>query len=250
MSRIAGKMKRVPVIIRLLALLATLLLVSCIDGREEYWIYSDGSGRAEITYSLPASAARFQGGAAGIKKILGDFLANTPAITTSTHEVTETDGRLTAHVSATFDSVLELRKISDGGSMRKLPSSASGLTGDIKFDRIGRQIHASRKISVGKALPGSSLLPASKFAGHQLSYIVHLPLAATASNATHLEDEGRTLIWDFPLAEAVRAPMTIRFEAPVPLPMAWLVGALAVVVVLVMAVVVLVRHRRRKTTCR
>ncbi len=243
-------MKNFSVILRLLAWLASLLLVSCIDGSEEYWINADGSGRAEITYVLPAAAARFQGGAAGVEKMLADFLATTPAITTSSHRVTENNGNLTLHITATFDSVLELRNLSNGRSIKDLPSSASGLTGDIDVDLIGRQVHASRVISINKALPGASILPASRFAGHQLSYIVHLPVAATVTNATRVEDDGRTLIWDLPLAEAVRAPVTLRFQAPVPLPMAWLVGAIAVMVVLVLASFVFIRHRRRKSTRR
>lgn len=237
-------MEKLPIIIRFLTLIGALLLISCIDGREEYWIHADGSGRADITYSLPAAAARFQGGASGVDKMLADFLANTPAITTSSHEVTVSDGRLSVRVTGTFDSVLELRKVSSGGSMKKLPSSASGLTGDIKLDLAGRDVHVSRVISVGKALPGASILPASQFAGHRLSYIVHLPIAASVSNATHSEDNGRTLVWDFPLAETVRAPVTLRFEAPVPIPMALMGGVIVVLVMLVVTVLVFIRRRR------
>ena len=40
----------------LLALLLTLVLASCIDGKEEFWIEANGGGRAEITYDIPATA--------------------------------------------------------------------------------------------------------------------------------------------------------------------------------------------------
>ncbi len=243
-------MRKFAIVLHLLAVLSTLLLVSCIDGSEEYWINTDGSGRAEITYVLPAAAARFQGGAKGVEKLLADFLATTPAITTSSHQVSENDGHLSVHVTATFDSVLELRNVSKGQSIKELPSSASGLTGAIDFELIGRKVHASRVLAVNKALPGASFLPASQFAGHRLSYIVHLPVAATVTNATLLENDRRTLIWDIPLAEAVRAPVTLRFEAPLPIPMRWLVGTIALLVLLVMAICVFIRHRRRKATRR
>lgn len=233
-------------IVRLLACLGSLLLVSCIDGHEEYWVNSDGSGRAEITYSLPAAAARFQGGAKGVEKLLGNFLSTTPAITTSTHEVIESDGRLTAHVTANFDSVLALRNVADGGSMSELPPSATGLAGDIKLDRVGRHVHASRVVAVGKAMPGASFLPASQFAGHRLCYRIHLPVAATVSNATRIEDEGRTLIWDHSLAEAVRSPFMLRFEAPVTIPRVWVVGAMAILVTLIWVVCSFIRRRNRK----
>ena len=238
-------MKSSRAIVRLLALLGTLLLVSCIDGHEEFWIRADGSGRAEITYSLPAAAARFQGGAAGVEKLIADFLANTPAISASTHAVTVVDDRLTVSVAADFESVRELRKISGNGSMSKLPFSANVLSGDVTLDFGGRDVRASRVISAGKALPGSSILTASQFVGHRLTYVVHLPLAAKASNATRTEDGGRTLVWDFPLLEALRGPLMLHFEAPVPVPMRWLVGGIAAIVVLVLAVFVLVRKWRR-----
>lgn len=210
-------------ILRFLTVIATLLLVSCIDGREEYWLNANGSGRADLTYSLPAAAASFQGGEAGVNRMLGDFLKNTPAITTSSHEVTTRDGRLTVHLLATFDSVLELRNISKGASLDKLPSSASGLTGSIDLGISGRTAALTRVIDAGKALPGSSFLPSSQFEGRGLTYIVHLPLAASESNATTVANAGRTLTWDFPLRQAIRGPQTIHFKAPVPVP-AWLLG--------------------------
>lgn len=233
-------------LVRLLALSCALLLVSCIDGHEEYWIQADGSGRAEITYSLPAAAARFQGGEAGVERMLAGFLTNNPAITTSSHSVTVTGDVLTVSVKASFDSVIELKNISAGGTMKKLPSSANALTGDIRIDLVGRTVHASREISAGKALPGASIMPVSTFAGHRLAYIVHLPVAATLTNATRTENGGQTLLWEIPLAEAVRAPVTLRFEAPVPIPMSWLVGGIAGIVLLVMAALVIIRRWKRR----
>ena len=211
-------------IIRLLALATACLLVSCIDGREEVWLNADGSGRADITYSLPAAAARFQGGEKGVKKMVGDFLSQTPALKNPTYEVTTIDGRLTIHVQASFDSALDLKDISKGESMELLPSSATGLTGSTLVAVSGRTVDFSRTISAGDALPGSSFMPASQFDGHRLTYIMHLPLAAMESNATRTENEGRTLVWDFPLAQAIKGPVATRFKANVPVPV-WLLAS-------------------------
>lgn len=211
-------------IIRLLAVATACLLVSCIDGHEEVWLNADGSGRADITYSLPAAAARFQGGENGVKKMLGDFLSQTPALRSPTYEVTTIDGRLTVHVQASFDSALDLKDISKGESMGKLPSSATGLTGSTLVTVSGRTVDFSRTISAGDALPGSSFMPASQFDGHRLTYIMHLPLAAMESNATRTENEGRTLVWDIPLAQAIKGPFATRFKANVPVPV-WLLAS-------------------------
>ncbi|MES2657800.1 MAG: hypothetical protein V4689_04235 [Verrucomicrobiota bacterium] len=211
-------------IVRLLAVITACLLVSCIDGREEIWLNADGSGRADVTYSLPAAAAKFQGGEDGVKKMLGDFLFNTPAIKNPTCDVTTIDGRLKIHVRGSFDSALELKEISKNGSMEKLPSSATGLTGSTKVTMSGRTVDFSRTIDAGSALPGSFFMPASQFEGRRLSYIVHLPVAAMESNATRIEDEGRTLVWDFPLAQAIKGPFTTSFSAKVPIP-AWMLAS-------------------------
>jgi hypothetical protein len=212
--------------IRLLAIASAFFLVSCIDGYEEIWLNADGSGRAEVTYSIPSAAARFQGGESGVREMVEKFLKDAPGIKTSSHEVTSIDGRLNLHVKVTFDSALDLQEISQSDSIRKLPDSATGLTGVIQVNVSGRSVVVERRLDVGKALPGSSLIPISNWDGHGLTYIVHLPLAATESNAGKVTDSGKKLEWNFPLAEAIKGPMTTRFVAPVPIP-SWLIASVS-----------------------
>ena len=69
-------------IVRLLACFAAPLLASCIDGREEVWVNADGSGRADVSYSLPVAAARFQGGEAGVRRKIEGVLKEAPGIST------------------------------------------------------------------------------------------------------------------------------------------------------------------------
>ena len=74
-------------------------------------------------------------------------------------------------------------------------------------------------------------MPASKFQGHRLVYVVHLPTPAVESNATQSTDEGRTLVWDFALADAVKAPVTTHFKAKIPIP-SWAIGLIAIAALL------------------
>ena len=228
---------------RLMALCAALLLGSCIDSREEVWLKADGSGRAEISCSLPASAARFQGGEAGIRKLIGDFLANTPTIQSSSHEVTTEDERVKIHVQVAFDSALELQEIATGDSMAKLPSSAADLAGHVDVKVRGRTVDFTRRISAGSALPGAIFMPASNFEGRRLVYIMHLPAAAEISNATRTENAGRTLIWDFPLSQAIKAPLTTHFTMPIPVPTWLVVAAVAVGLLAAWMVLFVIRAR-------
>ena len=211
-------------LLRLLWVAATVSLVSCIDGREEIWLNADGSGRADIRYSLPASAAAFQGGEAGVRRMIGDFLNNTPAIAASGYEVTTEADRLKIRVRASFDSALDLKEIAEGNSLEKLPSSAGNLAGEVKVNVRGLTVDFCRTISAGKVLPGSAFMPASNFEGRNLTYIVHLPAAATETNATRVEDGGRTLVWEFPLAQAIKSPAITRFKTRMPIP-SWLLAS-------------------------
>ncbi len=218
--------------LHIIALLAACLLTSCIDCHEEIWLEADGSGRADISYTLPAAAAKFQGGEAGVRKQIEKFLAETKEIKSSTCEVTTEGDRLKIRVRAGFDSALDLKEISTGGAMKELPSSATNLAGKVEVGVKGRTVDLTRTISPGAALPGSAFMPASAFDGHHLIYIIHLPMAAKESNATRTENDGRTLVWDFPLDKAVKAPVITHFSADIPLPR-WLLFVAAAVVLVI-----------------
>ncbi len=231
--------------LRLVAVVATALLASCIDGHEEIWLNADGSGRAEVCYTLPAAAARFQGGEAGIKRMIEEFLKKTSALHTTGCEVSTEVDRLKIQVRASFRSALDLKKMAAGGSLSKLPSSASGLAGKVKVGLSGRMLDFSRTITAGSALPGARFIPASQFKDRNLTYIIHLPVAIEESNATRTDDGGRTLVWDFPLAQAVQAPVITHFKAKIPIPY-WLVGLVVVAVSAVgFFIYWFVRKRRR-----
>ncbi len=211
--------------IRALVFLTACLLVSCIDGREEYWLNADGSGRADFSYSFPASAAKFQGGADGLRKMIGDFLTSSPDIKSPVGEVTAVGDRLNVHVAGAFDSAKDLATISPPGETKTIPPVVSKLAGDFLVNMHGRHVELSRTVSPGLAIPGAVFMSPSKFADHNLVYILHLPISSDANNATRVEDDGKTLIWEFPLAQAVRKPVVIQFKGTIPIPRSWIAGA-------------------------
>lgn len=205
-------------ILRVLLLAVVALLASCIDGREEYWLDANGGGRAEASYQLPAAVARMHGGEQGIRRLLEDFLESTPEIHSGSCEVATRDGRVHVSVRAAFHSALELKNIASGEAMRSLPSAATHIAGNVRAGIRGRTLEFQRTIDPARALPGAALLPAAQVHGHRLTYIMHLPEAALESNATRVEDAGRTLVWEFPLEKALAAPLTTRFRMRVPIP--------------------------------
>ena len=232
-----------PLLLRLAATAVALACASCIDSREEFWLEADGSGRAEIRISAPAAALAMKGGEEGVSRMIDDFVRNAPEIRDSSHHVRAEGDRAVIELRIAFDSALDLVDLAQGPSVRALPDAATHLAGEVEVGFKGRTLELERSASPGKALPGSAFLPAKTLDGYRLLSIVHLPAPAFDHNATRVENDGRTLVWDVPLAEAVRKPVVSRFKMKVPLP--WgLMGAIGAPVSL-LALWVLVRRRRR-----
>ncbi len=218
-------------LLRVIAVFAPCLLTSCIDCHEEIWLQPDGSGRADISYTLPAAAAKLQGGEDGVRKLVERFLAKTEGIRSPMCEVTREGDRLQIRVRADFDSANDLTEISSGGPVKELPSAATNLAGKFEVFVSGRTVDFTRTISPGAALPGAGFMPSSTFEGRRLVYITHLPVVANESNATRTENGGRTLVWDFPLATAIKSPVTTHFKADFPIPKSLMIAtALAVLI--------------------
>lgn len=229
--------------IRCLVIAAMGILSSCIDSREEYWLQADGSGRAEMTYHLPAAAAAAHGGESGIREMIDGFLKQTPEITTSSCEVGTHGERLRVTITITFRSALAMRDVMAGDTLKSLPTAAAHLAGEVTADLRGRTLDFNREISPSKALPGAVFMPASRFAGHRLIYIMHLPAAATESNASRVENDGHTLVWDIPLAQALKAPVVTRFKMRIPIPWS-LVTAVAIPLSLATCGLIVLRRRK------
>lgn len=220
-------------------------LCSCIDSREEYWLEADGSGRAEITYHLPAAAASVHGGESGLRELVTGFIKETPEIANSACEVVLEEKRVRIKINVAFDSALALRDIRDGASMKTLPAAASHLAGEVTAGLRGRTLEYTRKISASKALPGAAFLSAAQLNGHRMTYIMHLPVAPMESNATRVENAGRTLVWDIPLSQALKSPVVTRFKMQIPIPWS-LVTAIAIPLSGVACATILLRRRKRR----
>lgn len=226
--------------------LVCLFSLSCIDGREEFWLDADGGGRASLSYELPAIAARAQGGEEGIREMVSGFLTGNPAFRSSSHEVTTEGDRLRVKVDVAFDSALDLGKLGGDGPLTELPSSASHLAGQLEIRANGRRVEMTRTVSPGKALPGSFLMPASKFEGRRLIYIIHLPEPALDTNATEVTNGGRTLIWDHSLYDGICKPIVTRFTADMPIPKTWIVAACGAGILVATALTAAVLKLRRR----
>ena len=238
------------VIARVMLLAVAGSLSSCLDVREEYWFDGSGGGRADLSYAIPAVAARLYGGESGIRHMIDGFLAETPAITAASYQVVTEGSSLQVRLQCGISSAGALEKLANGAVLKHFPSAASCLLGSVHCDLHGTTVDFRREIFPAKAMPQAALLPSSRLAGHRLTYIMHLPVAAGESNATTRLDGGRTLVWDTPLEQALQGPVVTRFKARMPWPWSMLLAgglALVSVVGLLLAIVHKVRRRRLST---
>jgi hypothetical protein len=233
--------------IHLTAIAAALLLVSCVDSREEFWIDARGGGRGEINFSVPAAALALHGGEKGVVKMIDAFMRETPGIELTHREATIDGDRAKVRIAFRFDSALDLAEFAESEAVRKLPNAAAHLAGKVDVSLRGRELSYNRSSNPGRAVPVVSLLPASQLDGHLVT-IIHLPAPAKETNATRVGNGGRTLEWNTPLADAVRAPLVLSFKMDIPIPWPWVLG-LGMPVGLGCGFLLVRRFRLRKSPC-
>lgn len=227
--------------------LACLLLPGCLDGNEDIRINADGSGTCTATYLVPVAAVAASGGPETMRQQLEDWVAAQQGMKIDDIDFSEVGDRLRIHGSIRFDSAFALIDASAAGQLQDLPPAARHLIGTLDFRMRGRQVELARTVSPRAAL-GSAMLftNAGELAEHRLVYQISLPVTPDSHNATSTRDDGRTLVWEFPLDEAVDQPPVMRLTATIPIPWwVWAAGA-ALLIAITAATTAIVRHLRRK----
>ena len=240
-------MRKLPAIFaRFLAGLACLLLSSCFDIREEVWVHADGSGRAELNYTLPESALLLAGGTSGIEARVRTLVATQPEIRLDAVDVSTGNDEAKIVVKLSTDSMLSLIDLQESEAFQQMPDAASNIAGTVVLKLKGLDIDFTRTVKVREALGLASLaIGGEERAKRSLEYIIHLPKAAKESNATTVADGGKTLVWKATLGEALRKPVVTRFRASMPIP--WFVHLAAGLLLLgIVALVLRVRRKRRQ----
>jgi hypothetical protein len=237
------------ILLRLWAVLALLLLNACLNGQEEFWFEKNGSGRLQAEYQLPGFAIASLGGEEALRKTITDYFAKEPGVTMENLNIEKRGAQAVLTLAARFDSVTQLAKMLEkpaaGSDGPALPEPMVKLLGEVNVKRSGLDVDFQRRIDPRQVFAGGLVTPTqSQMAGYQLEYIMHLPTAVKTSNAHEVRDGGRTVVWRYELAEAMKKPVETNFTAPIPIPWwAWclLLG------VLVLVLFAIRKWRRRKT---
>jgi len=235
------------IILRLLAGIACLLACSCFDIREEVWIEHDGSGRAVLSYLIPTSAAALVGGNDVLKEKIREAIVAQPKLRLDDVSVLDEGDRTKVEVKISTDSVLSLRHLDESESFNSMPAAAVDLAGKFDVHLRGLNVDFSRTVRVREALGLATLaIRGNDRQNRRITYIFHLPTPSLESNATSVQDGGKTLVWDSTLGEALQKPLVTRFKARMPIPrMAWFATGL-VGIVLIGLLLRLRASRRRK----
>jgi hypothetical protein len=202
-----------------LTTLGCLILNSCFDVREEIWIKPDGSGRAEVNYSVPSSALALAGGENGIQDEIQRIFDSEPELRLDEFVATSSGGDTNIRIKASTDSMLSLIDMQDNEVLKNLPEAASGFAGefDVKLD--GLAISFDRRINLQKTLGIASLvISGEQRQKRKLTYIIHLPNKPESHNAPSTADAGRTLIWNYTLGDALSSPISTSFIVKIPIP--------------------------------
>jgi hypothetical protein len=228
-------MKRLLSFIALVAV--SMLLNSCLDGKEEYWFEANGSGRIQSEYRLPGFAIASMGGEPELRNKIEAFFEKEPSITLTKLDIAAQGAQTILHVEAQFDSIRDFAKLFESkaavtgeAKADDLPEPLQNLLGDFDIKRQGLAVHFDRSITPSKLFGQGLLAPSAKqLDGHQLQYIMHLPTLPTEHNAHQVSNEGKTLVWNFALKDAMKQPIKTNFRTPIPLPW-WIWPLLAVII--------------------
>lgn len=231
--------------------LVASLLTSCYDGKEEFWLNENGSGSLEGTYDIPTTALLLGGGEAELRRSLDTWLKDAPDVRCEKLEITTTGDRTKLHFRIAFTSVMKFIDAAKPEKSKKIAPTFQHLTGLFDVKVTGRDLDFSRTVSPNKAFAGGLFMPKKEIEGRRLLYVMHLPVVPEESNATRTEDGGKTLVWDYALADGLKKPILTHLKAKIPIPTWAIAGAAGLGVVVLLIAYLFIRRfisRRREKT--
>lgn len=203
-------------LIRLLLLGALLTVGACVDVKEEVWLHSDASGRAEWTCVVPTRALAAYGGQVGIERQIDAFFHAVRGSLVGARNIESLpNGKTRLKIAMRFDHILRLRDLKGA---QQLPGDVVSCSGDLKANHRGLRLSCQLQRDLATAVPMLKWLSPQLLGGGSVETILHLPIAVAESNAQRVTDSGRTLLWKTTLAQALTREqvMSLKWEIPIP----------------------------------
>ena len=202
-----------------------LALASCIEGEEQIWLNSDGSGYIEARYKMPSAVAKRIGEPDELVRVLKEAAERDShvEITDLTH--TTEGGGITLACAGTFDNLNKLasfpqRQLRDASKPDKRVQ-AEVLFGESAMVISDENIIYDREVDISWLLQSN---PATKsiakmpalFGKSSLTFILNLPGEAQESNASSQSEDKLRHEWNFLLRENTTGPMSMTARAALP----------------------------------
>lgn len=233
-------------IMRGLLILCALLATSCLDVREEFWIHEDGSAEAEITLHMPRRATLALGGPEGVQAMAEKLLTDEKSIDSYEAQVSESGERVSLKVHCAVDQLVAFDNLRKSIQSREdINPAVRKMIGEFDIGLEGLSgVSVRRRVAPGEAVPALRWLPKSQTEGHGFVKIMHFPKAVKHHNAHESWDDGRSLMWESSLANAIQTPMVYEFVMPYPIPWAWAISAAVGVIAILSALILLIKKLR------
>lgn len=197
---------------------------------------------------LPAIAINKMGGMDALRSKIQSFFTDQGKVTMTHLEVTSKNESVFLDIKITFQNAADIVDLLSGSKSNNASSTAPDtidqLLGVMQAKRAGLGVAVERNVDLRQLFPGGILSPnSSQVRDRHLEYVIHLPIKPHQSNAHKLADDGKTLEWKFPLAQALKEPLHLEVTAPIPIPH-WLI-ALPILIFLFIVVVFFLKKSRK-----
>jgi len=211
-------------------LFVSLFLNSCVEGEEEVWINSDGSGRFVAHYQVPVIALKELGDPEVFVEALRKIDEREESIEIMDLYFVKQRGDAIFHLEANFSDVTDLLELAERNANLLIedagadPEQIEKIAGSTAFQVDGLTPTFNRSVSLEGLIPKSfkGMLGRSNF-----KYTMHLPVKVKETNADEISNDGHTVSWTFLLRDHLEAPMEMGFTTELPIPWwLWLVLAI------------------------
>jgi len=254
-------------LLKITLLFITLLLTSCIDGKEEITIHKDGSGSVKINYTIPKQALA-EKDANTLQEFLLEIQKRNPSVQLKTFEIKTRPRALfgptmqTLNIQLDFDSTYKLSEIYEAELARlqsqdsstkpdpkltSLVAKSKAILGTIDIQLNGLTLDFNRTIDLEPLFEGR-LKNGNIFGNSKFHYIINLPIPAGENNATTTTNEGKTLQWTIGLKESFGKPIRMKSKIPAPI---WfkitiILVPLTIITIIILSIRAITRKRRKK----
>jgi len=239
---------------KLLLLLPVVLFVvaGCIDYEQETTLHMDGSGHANIHYSVVVGPFADETVPTEEDDIEGRYEGE-PGIKVSNVKVTTEDEAIDVSYRIDFDDFDHFLEVHDG---MLDPSRTTFTSGAGRWKFVGVATGADEEADAGEETDDESY---GLLSGYHVTYTFNFPGEVTSTNG-EITDDYDTVVWNYTLADVMMGEFPMEAEGKkAEFPLGFVIGiivavlvilicAVLIVVIIIVVIVLIVRKGKKRKT--